>query len=43
MHQLPLQHSTPDSVLKRVGVDYAGLMYVKHGYVRKLVVIKVYM
>lgn len=33
---------TPDSVFNRVGVDYAGPLYVKHGHVRKPTVIKAY-
>ena len=42
MGQLPKERVTPDSVFDRVGLDYAGPIYVKHGYVRKPVVIKAY-
>ena len=35
MGQLPKERVTPDSVFYRVGLDYAGSIYVKHGYVRK--------
>ncbi len=35
MGQLPKERVTPDSVFDRVGLDYAGSIYVKHGYVRK--------
>ena len=37
-----MERVTPDSVFNRVGVDYAGPVYVKHGFVRKLTVIKAY-
>ena len=42
MGQLPTERVTPDSVFSRVGVDYAGPVYIKHGYVRKPTVIKAY-
>ena len=42
MGQLPKERVTPDSVFDRVGLDYAGPIYIKHGYVRKPVVIKAY-
>ena len=40
--QLPLERVTPDSVFERVGVDYAGPVYLKHGYVCKPVIVKAY-
>ena len=40
--QLPMERVTPDSVFDRVGVDYAGPVYVKYGYTRKPTVIKSY-
>ena len=42
MGQLPMERVTPDIVFERVGVDYAGLMYVKHGHVRKPTIVKAY-
>ena len=42
MGQLPMERVTPDSVFNRVGIDYAGPVYVKHGFVRKPTVIKAY-
>ena len=42
MGQLPLERVTPDSVFNRVGLDYAGPLYVKYGYVRKPIVVKSY-
>ena len=40
--QLPIERITPGPVFDRVGVDYAGPVYVKHGPVRKPVVTKAY-
>ena len=40
--QLPIERITPDSVFNKVGVDYAGPVYIKHGHVRKPVVVKAY-
>ena len=40
--QLPLERVTPGAVFERVGVDYAGPFYIKHGMVRKPVVVKAY-
>ena len=37
-----MERVTPDIVFQRVGVDYAGPMYVKHGHVRKPTVVKAY-
>ena len=31
--QLPIKRVTPDMVFENVGVDYAGLIYIKHGHV----------
>ena len=42
MGQLPMERVTPDIVFERVGVDYAGPMYVKHGHVRKPTIVKAY-
>ena len=42
MGQLPRERITADSVFDRVGIDYAGPVYVKHGYVRKPIVVKAY-
>ena len=40
--QLPMERVTPDTVFDRIGVDYAGPIYVKYGYVRKPTVVKTY-
>ena len=40
--QLPIERVTPDTVFDRIGVDYAGPIYVKYGYVRKPTVVKTY-
>ena len=40
--QLPIERITPDSVFSKVDVDYAGPVYIKHGHVRKPVVVKAY-
>ena len=40
--QLLMEWVIPDSVFDRVGVDYAGPVYVKYGYIRKPTVIKSY-
>ena len=42
MGQLPIERVTPDLVFERVGVDYAGPVYVKHGHVRKPTLVKAY-
>ena len=42
MGQLPIERVTPDIVFEHVGVDYAGPIYTKHGYVRKPTVLKSY-
>lgn len=42
MGQLPAERVTPDLVFNRVGVDYAGPIYVKYGYVRKPTLVKAY-
>ena len=42
MGQLPIERITPDCIFSHVGVDYAGPIYVKHGYVRKPIAIKAY-
>ena len=40
--QLSIERVTPDIVFEHVGVDYAGPIYTKHGYVRKPTVLKSY-
>ena len=40
--QLPTEQVTPDLVFDKVGVDYAGPVYVKYGSIRKPTVIKAY-
>ncbi len=42
MGQLPVERVTPDLVFNRVGVDYAGPIYVKYGHVRKPTLVKAY-
>ncbi len=42
MGQLPIERVTPDIVFENVGVDYAGPIYVKYGYVRKPKLVKSY-
>ena len=42
MGQLPKERVTPDAVFNNVGLDYAGPVYLKHGSVRKPVVVKAY-
>ena len=42
MGQLPIERITPDCIFSHVGVDYAGSIYIKHGYVRKPIAIKAY-
>ena len=40
--QLPLEHVTPDLVFEKVGVNYAGHVYLKNGHVCKPVIVKAY-
>ncbi len=40
--QLPIERVTPGTVFDNVGVDYAGPVLVKYGYVRKPVIVKTY-
>lgn len=40
--QLPIERITPDLVFDKVGTDYAGPVYSKHGFVRKPTVVKAY-
>ena len=40
--RLPIERVTPDLVFDKVGVDYAGPIYVKYGFVRKPTLVKVY-
>ena len=41
--QLPSKRITPESVLERVGMDYAGPFLVKYGVVRKPTIAKAYL
>ena len=40
--QLPIERIIPGPVFDQTGVDYAGPVYIKYGYVRKPTVIKAY-
>ena len=40
--QLPVERNTPGSVFDKVGVDYAGPVLIKYGYVRKPTIVKAY-
>ena len=40
--QLPIESTTPDSVFEKVGIDYAGPLYIKYGSVRKPTIVKGY-
>ena len=40
--QLPLERITPGLVFEKVGVDYAGPLYVKSGMVRRTTTVKAY-
>ena len=40
--QLPKERINPGSVFERVGVDYAGPISIRYGYVRKPVIVKAY-
>ena len=40
--QLPVERLTPGSAFDKVGVDYAGPVFLKYGYVRKPTVVKAY-
>ncbi len=42
MGQVPFERVTPDTVFNRVGIDYAGPLYVKQGSVRKPTIVKTY-
>ena len=42
MGQLPFERITPDIVFENMGIDYAGPLYIKHGYVHKPTVVKAY-
>ena len=42
MGQLPLERVTPDILFENVRIDYAGPLYIKHGYIRKHTVVKAY-
>ena len=40
--QLPIERVTPGTVFDKVGVDYAGPVSIKYGYVRKPTIVKAY-
>ena len=40
--QLPAERLTPGLVFEHVGVDYAGPVYIKYGFVRKPTIVKAY-
>ena len=42
MGQLPKERITPDAVFDKVGLDYAGPVYLKRGSVRRPVIVKAY-
>ena len=42
MGQLPAERLKPGPVFGTVGLDYAGPVWIKHGYVRKPIIIKAY-
>ena len=42
MGQLPMERITPDAVFDKVGIDYAGPVYIKQGSVRKPTILKAY-
>lgn len=42
MGQLPLDWITPSIVFEKVGIDYAGPIYIKLGHVRKRTIVKAY-
>ena len=42
MGQLPIERLTPGPVFDNVGVDYAGPVYIKYGFVRKPTIVKAY-
>ena len=42
MGQLPLERVTPGGIFERVGVDYAGPVYLKLGHVSKATIITSY-
>jgi hypothetical protein len=39
---MPVERITPGPVFDKVGIDYAGPVLVKYGYVRKPVIVKAY-
>lgn len=41
--QLPIERITPGPVFDKVGVDYAGPVYIKYGYVCKPTIVKAYL
>ena len=42
MGQLPIERVTPGLIFEKVGVDYAGSIYVKYRYIRKPTLVKAY-
>ena len=42
MGQLPMERITPDAVFDKIGIDYAGPIYIKQGSIRKPTILKAY-
>ena len=42
MGQLPIERVTPGTIFEKVGIDYAGPIHVKYGYIRKPTIVKAY-
>ena len=40
--ELPIEHVMPGLVFNKVGVDYAGPVYIKYGFIRKPTIVKAY-
>lgn len=40
--QLPIENIMPGHVFDKVGMDYAGPVYIKHGFVCKPTIVKAY-
>ena len=40
--QLPTERLTPGLVFEHVGIDYAGPVYIKYGFIRKPTIVKAY-
>ena len=42
LRQLPVERITPGLVFDKVGVDYAGPVFIKYGYVHKPTIVNAY-